>query len=843
MSQTLQNQILLAKSMNGIVSLSDGAGSTIENGQIVTNGLSSDTFAVESLSTFNGELKINSNNNIVAPNGQLVSLYCIGSSYFTEAMYSETVPVTTLSVTNKLYVDTAVVNALIGYAKLADANTWSQLQTFSNGVNISNAITLNNNTITGTGNWASNQNFNGNVTIPINQNTAYLLPYGRDTGTLRIGTNLQNNTGGTNNYCWGLNTMQATYSPLGTTFANNASNNVAIGIAAGQRLTSGISGTIFSCDNNVMIGHNSLQAAFFQSYRNVCIGNNCAKTGNVHSDNVYIGYDCCNGGTLGNYSCVVIGSGAMKNLSGMSAATVCGYNSGSNLSGNSITIFGANNCTAAINNNRGVVCGTSSGNNINSNNGIIIIGSEAGNNFIGSSTVAAGYNTFIGQGSDTTLQTCFNSIALGYFSQIQNDFELVLGGYSSLLLKSGYPKVCIPSKNYIYCNQSIATNSTLAFRSAENVLVTVNTVTAITLPTPSGNSYDNAGAKFNIMKTFSGTNTLTISAGASQTIMWQGTAAATFVMDTTVSFATFVCVSATTTGTTWEVTSSDKLNIKSPLSINSISGFTRILSDGADNLITGLTNATTIGIGNSSISLLGTTNTNNTVAVGSNSLTNATISQQNTAIGAFSMAGFNSTTNTTHANSALGAYSAQNLSNGINNTFLGAYTGFTSATQYNNSTAVGYSASITASNQIMLGTATETVVVPSTQIRYGTNYFPNKTFFSITSNTDWAASPPSAGFCKYVSFSATGVSAITLTLPAISGLFEGMEFIFRRTSYVGAGSSSTSTLTAITTGSDLIFQRNDFTTNTSTVILASGEYQAKIVLLSKSNQQWAYFSA
>jgi hypothetical protein len=39
MSQTLQNQIIMAKSMNGIVSLSDGAGTTIENGSITTGGI------------------------------------------------------------------------------------------------------------------------------------------------------------------------------------------------------------------------------------------------------------------------------------------------------------------------------------------------------------------------------------------------------------------------------------------------------------------------------------------------------------------------------------------------------------------------------------------------------------------------------------------------------------------------------------------------------------------------------------------------------------------------------------------------------------------------------------
>jgi hypothetical protein len=45
MAQSLQNQITYAKSMNGIVTLSDGAGSTISNGQIVTNDLSGNTIS------------------------------------------------------------------------------------------------------------------------------------------------------------------------------------------------------------------------------------------------------------------------------------------------------------------------------------------------------------------------------------------------------------------------------------------------------------------------------------------------------------------------------------------------------------------------------------------------------------------------------------------------------------------------------------------------------------------------------------------------------------------------------------------------------------------------------
>jgi hypothetical protein len=53
MSQTLQNQILMTKSMNGIISLSDGAGSTITNGTIVTGNITGSSAVVGNLTISN----------------------------------------------------------------------------------------------------------------------------------------------------------------------------------------------------------------------------------------------------------------------------------------------------------------------------------------------------------------------------------------------------------------------------------------------------------------------------------------------------------------------------------------------------------------------------------------------------------------------------------------------------------------------------------------------------------------------------------------------------------------------------------------------------------------------
>jgi hypothetical protein len=78
--------------------------------------------------------------------------------------------------------------------------------------------------------------------------------------------------------------------------------------------------------------------------------------------------------------------------------------------------------------------------------------------------------------------------------------------------------------------------------------------------------------------------------------------------------------------------------------------------------------------------------------------------EQNSGIGYRSL--YNNTTG--RSNSALGVKSGQS-SNGNNNTFLGSYT---SGGSFNNSTAIGYNAQVTASNQIMMGTSAETVVFP-----------------------------------------------------------------------------------------------------------------------------------
>jgi hypothetical protein len=111
---------------------------------------------------------------------------------------------------------------------------------------------------------------------------------------------------------------------------------------------------------------------------------------------------------------------------------------------------------------------------------------------------------------------------------------------------------------------------------------------------------------------------------------------------------------------------------------------------GVNSLITNSTGSYNTGIGQASLQ---TSTGNYNTGVGHGTLYSNTTGAYNTAIG--ESAGNTGTANTT----------------GSNNTYLGYNTG-SNANNYNNSTAVGTSATITASNQIVLGTASEKVYVP-----------------------------------------------------------------------------------------------------------------------------------
>jgi hypothetical protein len=112
--------------------------------------------------------------------------------------------------------------------------------------------------------------------------------------------------------------------------------------------------------------------------------------------------------------------------------------------------------------------------------------------------------------------------------------------------------------------------------------------------------------------------------------------------------------------------------------------------------------------------------------VGGSALTNNTTGNQNTAVGISCLRSNKTGSYNTSVgrsglfsleigdqNTALGRRAGLNMVNGENNTFLGALTNVDiSGNTYSNSTAIGCGAIISASNQIVLGTSSETINFP-----------------------------------------------------------------------------------------------------------------------------------
>jgi hypothetical protein len=113
-------------------------------------------------------------------------------------------------------------------------------------------------------------------------------------------------------------------------------------------------------------------------------------------------------------------------------------------------------------------------------------------------------------------------------------------------------------------------------------------------------------------------------------------------------------------------------------------------------------------------------------AVGAIALKMNTGGHWNTAVGSFALRD----NATGQYNTAVGAQAGyQTNTAGSNNTYLGYNTG-ANANNLSNSTAIGSGATITASNQIVLGTASESVVIPN-QIQYSYTSVPTLTTTSI----------------------------------------------------------------------------------------------------------------
>jgi hypothetical protein len=374
------------------------------------------------------------------------------------------------------------------YGQLAVANTWTQTNTFSRGI------------------------------IP--------RRFAGDQTDFQISNNAMINrqAGSVNNIGIGLSTLHGDPVTSGWVY-NTGSANIALGHQALQFLDAGT--------NCIAIGYQALQNTGLSrvngvgvtANRCIAIGNLSQKTSIFASDNITIGYNSFSNNVSGNGN-VIIATNGGGGLNGKNGCVIIGRNSCPTASENSIisigdgAMGGASGATLAC-----IAIGESALYNARSS-GSIALGYRALYNLTtgfdcqawgyqaGQNAVTASYSQFIGRGADTSLQSVVNSVCMGYGAITTENFEFVVGGLGG----GDYPRLTIPNKTRLVCNQEYTSGTTinLSFRTNENIVLSANTITTLNLPSITGAV--NIGAKFHIYRAIQTTNSVLINAAAGQSV-------------------------------------------------------------------------------------------------------------------------------------------------------------------------------------------------------------------------------------------------------------------------------------------------------------------------------------
>jgi hypothetical protein len=472
----------------------------------------------------------------------------------------------TITPTELGYLDGLVSNIqtqLIGKGNLTGANTWTAINTFSNQITLTGNILANSLTITPT-ELGYLDGVTSNIQTQLNARASLNgVNTWTEQNTFRKGilpctalttTNIQ--LGGNNQ----LQYRQAT-----------SLNNISIG-------------------NNTLRGDsNALGLANNTGSRNIGIGGEVLVNLDTGNDNIFIGYQAGNGVGLSRINsgfqpsrCIAIGTYAQSatNLYATDAIAI-GYNSLRNASGPAVgnICIGSNTGNGILYDQYAIIIGSDACPSASGTNSIVCIGYEALKTAVYvNSTVCIGWqsgyklnaagSTFVGSQSGYAYiagnyNTCLGMNA-GYSSTSSLSYTICLG-YNSFAVNEGecvlggntlqdQILLTLPNKHRLSCN-ILATTATynLPFRGNENVIIN-STVTTINLPTPNASGM-NAGAKFNLLKTTSASN-ITINAPSGQTIGFVNTAG-TYTTASTYTFTASTnnisVLCIASTGTTWLV--------------------------------------------------------------------------------------------------------------------------------------------------------------------------------------------------------------------------------------------------------------------------------------------------
>lgn len=409
-----------------------------------------------------------------------------------------------------------------------------------------------------------------------------------------------------------------------------------------------------------------------------------------------------------------VGAGSMCNVVVGSLNTAVGANA---LEGNLLTANLSQNVAIGVQSlflnegsNNTAVGAFSLLSNVGGENNVAV-GNNAGNNNKNNNN----YNTFLGTNAISSLDNTTNSTAIGANAITNASNQIMLGGLTS----GNYPTVVVPSGQLNMANDCVIYSSS----GAAGTLV-----------------FDISGNTDIFMNEF-GLNSAAGVYGPLFTayIVANGTAIVNGLLDVTgtanVNGLLDVSGNATVTGTINNISVFGNGNYNTGVGtgalINNSGGNNTALGYNVLSSNSSFGNNTAIG-SNSMTATIGNANT----AVGSNTLSTNTTGRWNTAMGLSAM----SILTTGQSNVAIGMDTLNNNVTGSNNTALGfnagsydisgnynTYLGYgtsklNNSSIYTNSTALGYEAVINASNQIVLGTASESVQILGSYVGIGGLY-------------------------------------------------------------------------------------------------------------------------
>jgi hypothetical protein len=497
-------------------------------------------------------------------------------------------------------------------------------------------------------------------------------------------------------------------------------NSLTLGRGAGNDITSlafgvnALASQPSGLYSNIAIGYYALTAP--TGGTNTAIGVSALQANTSGGFNIGIGNSALRYNTGGGFN-TAIGAGALQaNTNGTNNLAIEWAALTANTTGSHNIALGTQSLTANQTGSNNIAIGTLALKSNTTNSNSTAVGWRALLDTTGTSNTAFGYqaganittgtfNTFIGYDANSTGGTWSNSTAIGANSRITASNQITLGTATENVNILG----TINTLRVGLGGGSISTNSAVGYQALQANNTGTGQNSAFGYQTLFSNTSGNQNTANGYLALYSNTT------GSFNTANGFGA----LFSNTTANSNTatgYEALRNNTTGSQNVANGYYALRSNTTASFNSANGYLALTSNTTGSFNTGngreALYQNTTGNNNSANgaqSLRANTTGTNNVANGANALYTNTIGQYNTANGSSAL--YNNTTG--NNNTANGYNAGLNNTTGSNNTFIGSGTNIspTNAT-WTSSTAIGVNATITASNQIVLGTATENVNIP-----------------------------------------------------------------------------------------------------------------------------------